>query len=1003
MLMGAVSHIPGEVPAAESSTARSAERRHWFFTTRDPEFNLREALAGLAPGAEAEWPVLRFSDEMRPGDGVLLYQMSPRGSRTKSIQAVYAVGELVSTPASSRRLDGPYSGIGAPDERVVRLRYTRLLDPPMDNERIRSVPALQGHELDRSRGRVNYRLSPKEWQAFMALIYEQDPGRPLPWFWWVNQGGSYAPPIGASYLWSPQRGSRGQRVPSWDALTDMAPGDVVLHYAGGAVVAASRVVLQATPVLDPGLDEAVEAEIGWRVDVEGHELSEPIELHSIPERWRTRPMPNSPFNRHGEVNQGYAFPLHDEFTRPFVARFGHLLPPELLAERRVWAIAVGEDARFWDEFHDTGMIAIGLGEMGDLQQFESKATLQQAMVAARGGNPVHDVLAGWQFAHEMRPGDQVIAKSGRSMLYGYGVVTSDYRFDASRVEYRHVRSVVWQRTGQWAAPDGHGIAIKTLTDLTPFPDQVRRLFEIMGTEEPAANPFDRLLKSLAAEGLYFPPELVSNYLLALQTKRFVILTGISGTGKTRLAVEVARHFQPTVEVRRVESMPADAFVRQAVPSMRTSMVLPVGFTSMLRLPPIDPERNGGTVRVEFPGGNTELTFWKDPGRNVTVLSFRGDFRKWLHAAVHPGDRLLLSPIRSDDDEPDGIRIELPQLTPQVERLDNHRLIAVRPDWTDNRGLLGYHNPITEQYVTTEFLRLLLDALQEEERAEREGREPHPFFLILDEMNLARVEHYFSDFLSALESGQPIELHQSAQIEEAETGDGAAVPRRLRVPGNVFFTGTVNVDETTYMFSPKVLDRAFTLEFNEVDLTGFGNEAADAESSEEELRLTRLPAAIVQPDPLTRTDWTMFGELLDGDLQQVVVELNELLTAETRHFGYRVANEIARFVRLAAEQSDGSEDSLWAALDLALLQKVLPKFHGTQQELEGTLERLLAFAVAGTRDFDVSLAAREWRVEQGHLVPGAEGEDEVVWLPRTGAKVWRMLQRLRRQGFASYVE
>jgi 5-methylcytosine-specific restriction enzyme B len=81
------------------------------------------------------------------------------------------------------------------------------------------------------------------------------------------------------------------------------------------------------------------------------------------------------------------------------------------------------------------------------------------------------------------------------------------------------------------------------------------------------------------------------------------------------------------------------------------------------------------------------------------------------------------------------------------------------------------------------------------------------------MNLARVEHYFSDFLSAMESGEEIHLHDDPQVEEEED-----IPRRIAIPKNVFVIGTVNVDETTYMFSPKVLDRAFVLEFNDVDFS-----------------------------------------------------------------------------------------------------------------------------------------------------------------------------------------
>ena len=89
------------------------------------------------------------------------------------------------------------------------------------------------------------------------------------------------------------------------------------------------------------------------------------------------------------------------------------------------------------------------------------------------------------------------------------------------------------------------------------------------------------------------------------------------------------------------------------------------------------------------------------------------------------------------------------------------------------------------------------------------------------MNLARVEHYFSDFLSCLELGEPLDLQEHQSTGMDETSGTMTVPAQLKIYNNVFFTGTVNIDETTYMFSPKVLDRAFTLELNEVNLSTFG--------------------------------------------------------------------------------------------------------------------------------------------------------------------------------------
>lgn len=364
----------------------------------------------------------------------------------------------------------------------------------------------------------------------------------------------------------------------------------------------------------------------------------------------------------------------------------------------------------------------------------------------------------------------------------------------------------------------------------------------------AADPeveasFEGLRNRLREVGLHVPSERLANYLLALQTKRFVLLCGITGTGKTRLAREVARYFHPAAS-------------------------------------------------------GTEV-------------------------------------------------------------------VAVRPDWTDNRGLLGYHNPITGSYVSTPCLRLLLEATAEMQAAERAGRTPRPFFLILDEMNLARVEHYFSDFLSCLESGEPLHLHDQPELERGAHG----VPQRLTIPPNLFLTGTVNVDETTFMFSAKVLDRAFAIEFNEVDLAGLVSLGERSEPEVGPLDLTGMRGTLAPPAPVT-AEAARWLSLEHPVLWETVTGLHTLLATRQRHFGYRVANEVARFVELAAAQTDRNEAALWAALDLALLQKVLPKFHGMQQELEPVLLDLEQFA---TR------------------------------LPRFQAKVTRMLARLRAIGFTAYME
>lgn len=231
----------------------------------------------------------------------------------------------------------------------------------------------------------------------------------------------------------------------------------------------------------------------------------------------------------------------------------------------------------------------------------------------------------------------------------------------------------------------------------------------------------------------------------------------------------------------------------------------------------------------------------------------------------------------------------------------------------------------------------------------------------------------------------------------------AVPRKLRIPKNLFFVGTVNVDETTYIFSLKVLDRAFTIELDEVDLKGYGAGAAPAQQGNLSLAgFTGLGTSWRRP---SQEDWVAFGELDGGSLRAALIDLNSLLSGWHRHFGYWVAYEIACFVRLAHDQSGGGVSEVSAAFDLAVLRKVLPKFHGTQQELEKALETLFGFAIAGTGDGPTApLDLADWAPDAGRLKPQGENSwASKVRLPRTACKLWQMRRRLREQGFTSYIE
>jgi hypothetical protein len=543
---------------------------------------------------------------------------------------------------------------------------------------------------------------------------------------------------------------------------------------------------------------------------------------------------------------------------------------------------------------------------------------------------------------------------------------------------------------------------------------------------------DDLYESYRTQGLIFPDEAVTSLVLSLITKPFVLLSGISGTGKTQIAVGIAEYLDRragggTVEVAVPEGDDLNIYIRLTDFRLRLGRAnLTREHQAVFALHGL-PERGAALdYEVTLPDGTTAKMRlnnigFSDPTRELFLLFFRGTMKDWLHANAHPGDYLH---IGFDDN---GAIVEFEVVQPERRESETparrHEVIAVRSDWTDPRGLIGYENPLTGRYTRTDLITLLLHAQADPER---------PYIVILDEMNLARVEYYFSDFLSAMElHGGTISLRDSAALADVDEDEGDAdIPARLPFPPNVLVIGTVNIDETTHTFSPKVLDRANVIVFNEVDAQRFLEGGGEAAASTFRL-------ANAEPDPRDFADRTaaVATALARGKdavaFTGPLVQVHELLKAHNLHFGYRVLQEMTTFAGLALEQAGGDEEEVaQTAFDLQLVQKVLPKLNGGR-ELEVPLSHLLAFCLDGTPRKTVDpagvldearkrLAAEALPAAADADPPGPEAEDEPpsdangnenavsatsgpAIYPRASRALARMLMRLRVSGFVAFLE
>jgi energy-coupling factor transporter ATP-binding protein EcfA2 len=452
-----------------------------------------------------------------------------------------------------------------------------------------------------------------------------------------------------------------------------------------------------------------------------------------------------------------------------------------------------------------------------------------------------------------------------------------------------------------------------------------------------------LTASLVTNGLYFTPWQLATFYTALQTKGFVILSGISGTGKTKLAQAFAALLpQPATGKGPT---PDDTIEITVQPYMLKygRLIVPQRATRLFDPPP---EGQAAEVRVAFEGKTQSCRLVHAAYGNGQYLSLllKATARKWFSSKFAAGDTLLLQPELDDDQNLTGFRLSTETSQPEPGTEPNYLFVSVRPDWRDPKSLLGYYNPLTQTYEPTDFLRFLL-------RAERNYRSENPlaWFVILDEMNLAHVEYYFADLLSVLESGRDEAgwTREPLRLSYPDEAEGDLPPRELYLPPNLYIVGTVNVDETTQAFSPKVLDRAFTLELTEADFSAYPPSAPGGQSDLSDDQRWAILVDFSQGGDFARIEKKVIEDYVGRHPEARVrlQTLNALLRPHELHFGYRVFDEIISFLA-AAEGNELYADlgGAEAAFDAAVLMKVLPKFHGSRGKLEKALIGVLAWCV-----------------------------------------------------------
>ena len=441
----------------------------------------------------------------------------------------------------------------------------------------------------------------------------------------------------------------------------------------------------------------------------------------------------------------------------------------------------------------------------------------------------------------------------------------------------------------------------TFRNITPYGIRVLREGLDIGSLKPGSKieenvspdgtirSFFELLKS---HGISLDTGLVEDFLLSLKSKQFMILSGGTGTGKTKIAALYGQYLDSTSSPG-IRELPFDVTITDKFESNH-------GFT--LR---------GDTLKNLLPGGKDPL----DGTYQFTLVGCEGSARIDMTPRIwfDPKSSSWADLVHNVKDATRTSKKATLVLKCPVDagNSGNYTIIPVGSNWTDSRHILGYRNMISGTYSKTPALDLIISS---------DSNVASPHLLILDEMNLSHVERYFSDIISAMESGEPIGL-DSKGIDDT--------PDEIVLNDNLFVIGTVNMDETTYAFSPKVLDRANVIEFEPSSVEHYcrGSSAdyeplGDVEFLQNcmkglECRKMKAPGILAEIGPAFSDE---FVKDFDG--------IQAIMTKMGLPFGFRTIDEVCRFMYVAwIYEGKGSFDRWRRYMDSQIRQKILPKIHG----------------------------------------------------------------------------
>lgn len=495
-------------------------------------------------------------------------------------------------------------------------------------------------------------------------------------------------------------------------------------------------------------------------------------------------------------------------------------------------------------------------------------------------------------------------------------------------------------------------------------DKITTVDDKVGFENAVEFNYEKFITACNSSNFFIAPNLVIRFVASLLTKPFVILTGLSGSGKTKLAVAFSKWLSTSYRKSADDTFSVGEIVESNHVSYEVTSTDKVAVT-------FTQQESGTKATLPY----ELITEWISSIRenNFTKETPAREIRSSVASTTKYSTQL-----NSFETHLKAAAFDLIEKNKELKSSFSINTICILPvgsDWTNREPLLGYPNALNKgEYVYPDngVLKLLIDA----------AKNPKiPFFLILDEMNLSHVERYFSDFLSVMESHEEIPLHNETTWKDN-------TPPKLALPPNLFIIGTVNIDETTYMFSPKVLDRANVIEFRVT-----ADEMESFLSDNQPLNLDKLKNAganMAESFLRISNDKTMKSGNFEDLNKELLMFFNELKKIGAE-FGFRTGAEILRFNAVINHIEPSW--TITQIIDAAIMQKLLPKVHGSRRKLEPVLKILAKICLKDDKELDNYLSGKK----------EINSKEIDIKYPISLEKIARMNQNLLNNGFTSYAE